>query len=311
MTPRTAPILTLLLLLARTAAAATAATPFAERPLLDEGRERMPGFGFWDPRAEGVLWVNASPESTGDGASMMLYSPDERAGAFYRALTYGEFVRVDENHNDLKEWDGISFWYKGDGTGAEGLFALDPELRTGVRFQLTGTEWRKIFLPWKTMRIDPAARTAPFQHVVLGLYNPGQRRENYVFEDFRLIKENEELYPKLTRKMTLIDDTQMVAYGQPGKIITIARPKLDGTQGFRVSVRGNGGALRGMVYWHGRQDQAIYFPISFDDWRYTTVTWRELPPPEIGDPAYLVFAFEQRETAGRRYLVDRIHLYRA
>jgi hypothetical protein len=298
------------LLLTATLATAPEARPFAERPLLDVSRDRMPGFNFWDPRAEGVLWINASRESTGDGASMMLYSPDERPGVFYRAVTFGDFVRADATRNDLAEWDGISFWYKGDGTSAEGMFALDPELRTGVRFQLSSPTWRKIFLPWKLLRIDPDRQPGPFQHVVFGLHNPGRGRENYVFEDFTLVKETEELYVRRHRRETVIDDTRMVAYGEPGKITTIPRAKLDGTQAFRVSVRGNGGALRGMVYWHGRQDQAIYFPIGFDEWRHTTVTWRELPPPEIGDPLYLVFTFEPRPTAGQRYWIDRLHLYR-
>jgi len=101
-----------------------------------------PGRRIWDFGLKGKLTNYASTESVGDGAGMIIYLP---AGTNGRVVAYGTAARG----NTLKEFKGISFWVKGDGSDAQGVIGWNWNVSFPFSFSLKETSWRKVYVYWK------------------------------------------------------------------------------------------------------------------------------------------------------------------
>ncbi|NRA37315.1 MAG: hypothetical protein HRU15_04190 [Planctomycetes bacterium] len=100
-----------------------------------------PGMRVWDHSMTGKLRNFATTESVGDGAGMIIHVP---AGEKGRVIAYDTAARG----KDLEEYQGLSFWVKGDGSDAQGVLGWNWNTENPFSFPLTDKQWHKVYVPW-------------------------------------------------------------------------------------------------------------------------------------------------------------------
>ena len=167
----------------------TSTLPAGEKPFLAYGGN-APGVRIWAPPAKGSMWHFGTTQSVGDGAGMYIYAPAGTPDGYLCAYDTG--VRKEE----FKEYKGISFWMKGDGSPGTAVMATgDGSPPYKFRIPLKNTQWHKVFMTWDSWN-KPI--TGPFWFLSFGL----ERRENnqsnwYIIDRVHFFKElkSEEISP--------------------------------------------------------------------------------------------------------------------
>jgi lysophospholipase L1-like esterase len=171
--------------------------PLPSPPTLPAGEKQFlayggnaPGVRIWAPPAKGSMWHYGTTQSVGDGAGMYVYAPAGETTSYLCAYDTG--VRKEE----FKEYKGISFWMKGDGSPGTAVIATgDGSLPNKFRIPLKNTQWHKVFMTWDAW---DKPITGPFWFLSFGLERREQKHSNwYIIDRVHLFKElkSEEINP--------------------------------------------------------------------------------------------------------------------
>ncbi len=117
----------------------------------------IPGSRTWHDSSKGDtvhadLEVFDTSESVGDGSAMMLYLG---AGKSDPGWLIGMDLGTQPSNSDFNkdgkiDYDGICFWFKGDGSSATALIGINWGSSSDAKFSISmsNPNWQKIYMPW-------------------------------------------------------------------------------------------------------------------------------------------------------------------
>ncbi len=278
------------------------------RPLMGVDRERMPGWGLTHPGRNPILLPYGTTQSAGDGAALLLFTPQDGLGTEARILAPGEFITVTSNRNEFAESVGIRFWARGDGSDADGWIALGQNTGAEVVFPLSRRQWREYRFPWASLPYD--FRTNETLRVIeYGMRTPRREKQYLLLDEIDLMPAGEDPaspFPEPKERLNYLT----VKPQDPGHILYNLHTRTNGTAGVRFKFRGGGTTRRARVHWEGASDRAVWLDLFANRWEDRRIYWKDMPPPPDRAAQHIVFRFDEPPPLGHTFVFDRLELVR-